>query len=145
MATQKSQQYQRKLTQSKRKGNMDTMDRVVHGLRIPPNLNSVQAVTFVLTQEAGKLKPKDLKVAIDRNRAERETRSLETMKIKDQGGGSGLDLQGILAEDMENISSSDPFRRQLREMAFLADVDEVYIYTYMFIFPYIYFYIYIRI
>jgi hypothetical protein len=47
--------------------------------------------------------------------------------MKDQGGGGGLDLQNILNEDMENISSSDPFRRQLREMAFLADVDEVYL------------------
>ena len=52
-------------------------EKVVAGLRIPATLDSVTSVSFVLTQEAGKLKPKDLKVAIDRNRAERADRAAE--------------------------------------------------------------------
>jgi hypothetical protein len=102
-------------------------DQVIEMLRIPPSLDSVPAVTFVLTQEPGKLKPKDLKVAIERNRAEREIRAEEQKKIREEGGGAGLlDLRGILAEERLNMEQAgDPFKRQLREMAFLADIDDV--------------------
>jgi hypothetical protein len=101
-------------------------DRVMEGLRVPPSLETVQAVTFVLTQEPGKLKPKDLKAAIERNRAEKEQRAEEQKRLREEGGGAGmLDLRGILAEERLNASEGDPFKRQLREMAFLADVDDV--------------------
>jgi len=98
----------------------------MEGLRVPPNLENVSSINFVLTQEPGKLKPKDLKVAIERNRAERELRAAEQDKLREEGGGAGmLDLRGILAEERLNSSEGDPFKRQLREMAFLADVDDV--------------------
>jgi hypothetical protein len=101
-------------------------ERVVEGLRIPPSLDSLATVNFVLTQEPGKLKPKDLKLAIERNRAEKALRAEEQNKIREEGGGAGtLDLRGILAEERMNSGESDPFKRQLREMAFLADVDDV--------------------
>jgi hypothetical protein len=101
-------------------------DRVMEGLRVPPTLDTVQNVTFVLTQEPGKLKPKDLKAAIERNRAEKEQRAEEQRKLRAEGGGAGmLDLRGILSEERLNSSEGDPFKRQLREMAFLADVDDV--------------------
>jgi len=101
-------------------------DRVMEGLRVPPTLDTVQNVTFVLTQEPGKLKPKDLKAAIERNRAEKEQRAEEQKKLRAEGGGAGmLDLRGILSEERMNSSEGDPFKRQLREMAFLADVDDV--------------------
>lgn len=101
-------------------------DRVIEGLRVPSTLDSVQNVTFVLTQEPGKLKPKDLKAAIERNRAEKELRAEEQRKLRAEGGGAGmLDLRGILSEERLNSSEGDQFKRQLREMAFLADVDDV--------------------
>ena len=101
-------------------------DTLVEGLRIPPNLDTFPAVNFVYTQEPGKLKPKDLKVAIEKSRAERELRALEQKKIREEGGGAGmLDLRGILAEERLNLAEGDPFKRQLREMAFLADADDV--------------------
>lgn len=101
-------------------------DRIYEGLRIPASLDNTLAVNFVLTQEPGKLKPKDLKNAIERSRAERELRAEEQRKIREEGGGAGLlDLRGILAEERQNASDADPFQRQLRELAFLADVDEV--------------------
>jgi hypothetical protein len=97
-------------------------DRQLEGLRVPPRLENCASVNFVLTQEPGKLKPKDLKAAIERNRAEREDRALEQDKLREEGGGAGmLDLRGILAEERLNASEGDPFKRQLREMAFLAD------------------------
>lgn len=103
-------------------------DTVVEGLRIPPLLNSSTAVNFVLTQEKGKLKPKDLKAAIERNRADKKKREEEQEKIRAEGGGVGpgmLDLRSILADDRLNLVEGDAFKRQLREMAFLADVDDV--------------------
>jgi len=101
-------------------------DRVYEGLRIPSTLNNVASVTYVLTQEPGKLKPKDLKVAIEKNRAEKELRAEEQRKLREEGGGAGmLDLRGILAEERLNAIEGDPFKRQLREMAFLADIDDV--------------------
>lgn len=103
-----------------------TSDRIYESLRIPPALDSTASVNFVITQEPGKLKPKDLKIAIERNRAEREQRAVEQKRIRDEGGGAGvLDLRGILAEERLNGNESDPFKRQLRELAFLADVEDV--------------------
>lgn len=107
---------------------LDRTDRTVEGLRIPPSLDNNLAVNFVLTQEPGKLKPKDLKVAIEKNRAEREQRAEEQRKIREESGGGlgGLDVRSILAEEKLNINKSgNAFNRQLREIAFLADVEEV--------------------
>ena len=101
-------------------------DTMHEGLRIPPGLDTLPAVNFVITQEPGKLKPKDLKVAIERNRADRALRAQEQQKIREEGGGAGLlDIRSILAEERLNLAEGDPFKRQLREMAFLADVDDV--------------------
>lgn len=103
-------------------------EKVVEGLRIPQKLGSVAAVNFVLTQEIGKLKPKDLKIAIEKNRAERKLQAEEQQKIRDEGGsgtGGELDLRAVLADEKLNLEKGDPFKRQLREMAFLADVEEV--------------------
>eukprot|EP00605_Chrysophyceae_sp_TOSAG23-4_P001987 GSChrysophyteH1.ASY1.ANO1.2201.1 assembled CDS len=101
-------------------------DRTVEGLRIPPNLDPFPAVNFVLTQEPGKLKPKDLKIAIEKSRAERELRAEEQAKIRAEGGAAGqLDLRGILADERMNLAEGDAFKRQLRELAFLADTDDL--------------------
>lgn len=101
-------------------------DQIVDDFRIPPSLDSTFAINFVLTQEPGKLKPKDLKAAIKRNRAEKELREAEQLKLRKGGDGGGLlDLRAILAEERLNVNDGDPFKRQLREMAFLADVDDV--------------------
>lgn len=98
----------------------------MEGLRVPSHLETVQTVNFVLTQEPGKLKPKDLKAAIERNRAEKEQRAEEQRRLREEGGGAGmLDLRGILAEERLNAVEGDPFKRQLRELAFLADVEDV--------------------
>ncbi len=101
-------------------------DHTTEGLRVPGNLDHFPAVNFVLTQEPGKLKPKDLKIAIEKSRAEREARAEEQELLRAQGGAAGqLDLRGILADERLNNTPGDAFKRQLRELAFLADVDDV--------------------
>ncbi|CAM9375864.1 unnamed protein product [Ectocarpus sp. 12 AP-2014] len=84
-----------------------TKTTVVEGLVIPSRLDTVQATNFVLTQQAryfipGKLKPKDLKEAIRRTRAERQRQLQEQEALRsltltastepdhdDGNGGSG--------------------------------------------------------
>lgn len=129
-ATLKQKQIQKKLAASSSppRGIVPPKfdDTLVEGLRIPPNLDTFPSVNFVYTQEPGKLKPKDLKVAIEKSRAERELRAAEQKKIREEGGGAGLlDLRGILADERLNLVEGDPFKRQLREMAFLADAEDV--------------------
>jgi len=95
-------------------------DRIMEGLRVPPNLDTVPGVNFVITQEVGKLKPKDLKLAIDKNRAERELRAEEQRRIRAEGGGAGvLDLGGILAEERMNASDSGYYQRIISIRFFL--------------------------
>ncbi|CAM9328286.1 unnamed protein product [Hapterophycus canaliculatus] len=55
---------------------------VVEGLVIPARLDTVQATNFVLTQQPGKLKPKDLKEAIRRTRAERQNQLQEQEALR---------------------------------------------------------------
>ena len=107
-------------------------DKKIEGLRVPPSLadehagHALPGVNFVITQEIGKLKPKDLKVAIEKNREEKAKRAEEQRKMREIGGGAGmLDLNSILAEERMNDGQSDSFKRQLRELAFLADVDDL--------------------
>lgn len=101
-------------------------DHIISGLRVPAFLDHTTSVSYVLTQEEGKLKPKDLKIAIEKNRADRELKAKEQKKIRDQVGDAGmLDLRGILAEERLNVNEGDSFQRQLRELAFSMEVDDV--------------------
>ena len=76
-------------------------DRIYEGLRIPSSLKNVTSVSFVLTQESGKLKPKDLKVAIEKNRAEKEQRAEEQRKLREEGGGAGVWIGRFVDGDIE--------------------------------------------
>lgn len=53
----------------------------MNNIEIPEDLTTVESVNFVLTQQAGKLKPKDLKKAIDANRALRNQQANEQAKL----------------------------------------------------------------
>jgi hypothetical protein len=105
-------------------------DKIVEGLRVPPGiadpLGAKSGVNFLITQEVGKLKPKDLKVAIQKNRKEKERRAEEQREMRETGGGGGmLDLNAILAEERMNDGDADAMKRQMRELAFLADIDDL--------------------
>eukprot|EP01036_Dinobryon_divergens_P036139 gene36139-46987_t len=102
--------------------------RIVEGVTIPKKLDGTAAVNFILTQEPGKLKPKDLKVAIDKAKTLRERRTADQQTIRSLGGGGldgALDLNGLLAEERINLEEGNAYKRQLRELAFLADVEAV--------------------
>lgn len=60
----------------------------VNNIDIPEDLTSVASVNFVLTQQAGKLKPKDLKKAIDANRALRSQQAEEQAKLNSSSGSN---------------------------------------------------------
>ncbi|OQR98962.1 hypothetical protein ACHHYP_07417 [Achlya hypogyna] len=97
---------------------------IVDGLKIPKDLNSVHATTFILTQQAGKFKPKDLKKAIDENRALRKRQKAEQEALRQKTGGAGgrLSLDVIV---MEESATNKPTTRQLQELVFLQDLQEI--------------------
>ncbi|KAG6610918.1 Primary ciliary dyskinesia protein 1 [Phytophthora cinnamomi] len=74
----------------------------VRGIEIPHALNSVTGVTFVLNQEPGKLKPKDLKKAIAANRALRQQQREEQAKLS-----TGNDVGGEAEPEEKMDGSSD--------------------------------------
>jgi hypothetical protein len=62
--------------------SMDTVD----GVRVPSNLSGVAAVSFVLTQRKGALKPKDLAAAITKKQLEQTRKELEQAKMREAQG-----------------------------------------------------------
>ena len=109
----------------------------MEGYRVPTQLNSVTAVSYVLTQTAGKLKPKDLKQAINKQQAEREHQRLaqEAVALEQQGGTGGSALGETRADVMAareaagvKVDQGDGAgggSRQMRELVFLQEVAEV--------------------
>ncbi|CAM9283787.1 unnamed protein product [Heterosigma akashiwo] len=96
-------------------------ETVKEGLRIPGELGTVGAVNFVLTQVPGKLKPKDLKKAIDEHRAVRAQQKLEQERMRTSAGS--LNCESILADE-QNLASGQQ-TRQLKELVFLQEVGEL--------------------
>lgn len=106
----------------------------MNGIKVPLALEGVQATNYVLTQEPGMLKPKDLKKAIAKHRArrerERKEQELAAQKLITSGGGDGdmaivrVDpVQVIVASDQAAVDQSTT--RQVKEMVFLQQVIEV--------------------
>lgn len=95
-------------------------DRVLEGIHMPKKLNSTNAINFILTQEKGKLKPKDLKAAIEKNKT--ATQIGETQAIVNTGQ---LTLEQILAEENLNFEEGNVFKRQMRELTFLTESEDM--------------------
>ncbi|KAF1791028.1 hypothetical protein GQ600_17368 [Phytophthora cactorum] len=103
----------------------------VRGVEIPRNLSSVTSVTFVLNQKPGKLKPKDLKKAIAKNRALQQQQREEQAKLStgsDQGDededAATLSFQTLVREEeghLERVRVS----KQVKDMFFLQELREV--------------------
>ncbi|CAK4178736.1 unnamed protein product [Aphanomyces euteiches] len=97
---------------------------VIDGIKIPKKMEGVHATNFVLTQQPGKLKPKDLKRAIEANRALRKRQKAEQEALRQKTGSCG----GRLSFDvllMEESVSSKPMTRQLKELVFLQELQEI--------------------
>jgi hypothetical protein len=96
-------------------------ETVVDGIRIPRDLSTMSSVNFVLTQEVGKLKPKDLKKAVTQQRAMREKRRLEQEALKKQNsGGMVPDAESIITSVVNSVGGKQS-TRQLKEMVFLQE------------------------
>ncbi|ETN10969.1 hypothetical protein PPTG_09992 [Phytophthora nicotianae INRA-310] len=103
----------------------------VRGVEIPRNLNSVTGVTFVLNQEPGKLKPKDLKKAIAKNRALQQQQREEQAKL---GTGNAHDDEDedvatfsfqTLVREEEGYLERVHVSKQVKDMFFLQELREV--------------------
>lgn len=73
---------------------------MVNGLRVPKDLTTMTAVNYLLTQEVGKLKPGDLKVAIAKQRAARERRRLEEQTLSTGSADKAGSADSIIADEM---------------------------------------------
>ncbi|DAZ96699.1 TPA: hypothetical protein N0F65_009166 [Lagenidium giganteum] len=110
----------------------------VAGVEIPKDLSTVTSVNFMLTQQAGKLKPKDLKKAIDANRAMRKQQKKEQAKLaisqhegqNDQEEGESAMQQGVLTfrvlvQEESSFLERAQVSRQVKEMFFLQELSEI--------------------
>ncbi|CAM9573344.1 unnamed protein product [Chrysoparadoxa australica] len=104
---------------------------VVEGLVIPADLSSTNATNFVLTQQVGKLKPKDLKAAIQAAREERRRQLEEREQLRELiAAGTGsiseqASLSGRVITAYEGTALLMPTTAQMKEMAFLQDCHAV--------------------
>lgn len=95
-----------------------------HGLRVPANLNSVTALNYVLTQEEGKLKPRDLARAIAEQRAVRAEQEAEQAAAEAEAGEARGEADAVIAAEQAALQASSAAgsggqSRQLRELVFL--------------------------
>ena len=112
---------------AKKKNENEIPDEtIVDGIRIPRDLSNMSSVNFVLTQEVGKLKPKDLKVAIAKQRAMREKRRLEQEAMKKLSAGTMVaNADSIINETVLSADMSKNKDRQLKEMVFLQELRDL--------------------
>lgn len=100
----------------------------VKGVEIPHDLNSVTSVTFVLNQEPGKLKPKDLKKAIAANRALRQQQREEQAKLSadnNNGDESAMLTFHDLVREEQGYLQRVQVSKQVKDMFFLQELGEV--------------------
>mmetsp|Transcript_1706 Transcript_1706/g.5045 ORF Transcript_1706/g.5045 Transcript_1706/m.5045 type:complete len:779 (+) Transcript_1706:610-2946(+) len=109
------------------------------GLRVPVVLRAgdQQSTNYVLTQCPGKLKPRDLKQAIDLQRERREAQYKEQMALRSLAGEVNdpmqvLNVHSICADIIAplrksgiSVSKNGETARQLKEMAFLQDIADL--------------------
>eukprot|EP00943_MAST-04B_sp_MAST-4B-sp1_P004451 g4451.t1 len=112
---------------AKKKNKNEIPDEtLVDGIRIPRDLSTMSAVNFVLTQEVGKLKPKDLKIAVAKQRAMREKRRLEQEAMKTLSAGTMVaNSDAIINETVLSADMSKNKDRQLKEMVFLQELRDL--------------------
>lgn len=102
-------------------------EQTVEGLRIPPNLSGPNALNFVLTQQPGKLKPKDLRAAIDKQRELRAKQKEEQEALRLAQGGADAQPGHLTMEMLvaDQRGAGENTTRQLKEMVFLQDLADV--------------------
>jgi hypothetical protein len=99
----------------------------VEGLQIPAHLEGPFATNFIITQQPGKLKPKDLKAAIDEQRALRKKQKEQQEALRAaQGHGEAIPGQVAFSTVVSDArGAGPPSTRQLMELVFLQDLAEI--------------------
>lgn len=93
-------------------------------LDFPENLTGVTAANYVLTQEPGKLKLKNLKLAIAKQRELKEEREKEKEQLLKLANESNLDrVTQILADD--KTYNSETSSRQMKELVFVQQLRDI--------------------
>lgn len=112
-------------SKSSRKPTSNSEMIVIENIRFPKILEGSQATNFVLTQQPNKLKPKDLKEAINKQRRAREAeKRAKDSALRKFGSVERMDpVQRILNEDMRAADQSST--AQVKEMIFLQHVLEI--------------------
>jgi hypothetical protein len=98
----------------------------IDGIKIPAKLEGVSSLNFVLTQSEGKLKPKDLKKAIAKQRAIREEQLRIQEQLSSKGGAdaAGGNVTKLLVDEEKKCMIAGS-TRQLRELAFLQEIKDI--------------------
>lgn len=112
-----------------------TTTNVVDGVEIPGDINSVSGVTFILNQQAGKLRPRDLKKAIAASRELRQQQELDLVTGEDNNASDNqagtLTFSALVRHEIENCSNNDAeasdseAQASIGRMRFQREVKEV--------------------
>ena len=100
---------------------------IVDGVKIPENLDGVQATNFMLTQEPGKLKPKDLQKAIENTRRTRAEQKQQQEELAKLSGTTSSPSDGIGIQQLMSEVNAPCIDRQLKELVFsqeMADLEK---------------------
>jgi hypothetical protein len=107
---------------------------VINGVIIPEDLSSHAAASFILTQQAGKLKPADLRKAIEKHKDEKRKQSKELEEERSQSGPSeaengakSYEQKGHEFDYSQKADCDTAFHgtnTQMKEMIFLKGVSE---------------------
>lgn len=88
------------------------MERV-GGLEIPADLSTMASVNFVLTQQPGKLKPKDLKKAVEASRKLQKRQKEEQAKLSGASNAKGNNNDKDLAPEASDASHHEQPEHEL--------------------------------
>jgi len=108
------------------KNNDDGEDEMIQidGIRIPCRLDGVCASNYILTQEPNKMKPKELRKAIEEHRSSIEKKRTEADLLESKFLVEDLDqVEIILRNDMKDADTSTS--RQLKELVFQQEMKRI--------------------
>lgn len=121
---------------SEKKEASPAMEKI-GGLEIPADVSNMTSVNFILTQQVGKLKPKDLKKAVEASRELRKRQKEEQIKLSSAShnpdGDSAtsasnqsmaLTFQALVREE-ENFLKRTGVSRQIKEMFFAQELSDM--------------------
>eukprot|EP00595_Chromulina_sp_UTEXLB2642_P002782 CAMPEP_0196767088 /NCGR_PEP_ID=MMETSP1095-20130614/35607_1 /TAXON_ID=96789 ORGANISM="Chromulina nebulosa, Strain UTEXLB2642" /NCGR_SAMPLE_ID=MMETSP1095 /ASSEMBLY_ACC=CAM_ASM_000446 /LENGTH=137 /DNA_ID=CAMNT_0042133173 /DNA_START=858 /DNA_END=1268 /DNA_ORIENTATION=- len=82
--------------------DLKSKEVIINGYKIPDSIDGVTNTNYILTQEIGKLKPKDLKIAIINHKIQQEKQN-EILRLQNQSNELGiLTLNEIISDESKS-------------------------------------------